>query len=420
MGAERFLMIAAGALAAFAVAAGAWLVPSQDALASAQGAPSATFLGVASCAGSTCHGRGEADGAVVRQDEIMIWQDPASAAGAHSRAWSVLREPRSRAIAQRLGIGDAASAPMCLGCHATPAPAGRRGPRFQLSDGVGCEGCHGAASPWLASHYAVGGTHADKLGLAQLYQLRGRVGRAGEQAYAYLFYPANVRLTETAHERLKTLARYTELGSGMAIAMRDLEIRGAGNLLGAEQHGHIEAVGFEMYMQLLEEAAREMKGEEPAPAAEVRIDLPVDAYLPESYITESPLRLAAYRRIAEATTSEEVADVCAELRDRFGPLPEVAEALCEVAELRVLLWALGVTEVQVAPHELHGRVAKLRPVAFEREWQHVRLAREHPRAVLSEATSTLILPAPATDGRELVAWLSGTLRGLLERDIVPA
>ena len=124
------------------------------------GAAPGRFVGVASCAGSTCHGRSEPTGAVVRQDELMIWQNASSPTGAHSRAYAVLREPRARGIAARLGVGDAATAPLCLGCHATPAPAGGRGPRFLLSDGIGCEGCHGAASGWLASHYAVGGTHA--------------------------------------------------------------------------------------------------------------------------------------------------------------------------------------------------------------------------------------------------------------------
>ena len=135
-----------------------------------------SHVGVASCAGSTCHGRSEANGRIVRQDELMIWQNEASPSGAHSRAWRVLTEPRSRAIAARLGVGEAASAPMCLGCHATPAPAGQRGPRFQLSDGVGCEGCHGAAGGWLASHYAVGGSHASNVsrGMAPLESPRAR------------------------------------------------------------------------------------------------------------------------------------------------------------------------------------------------------------------------------------------------------
>ncbi|HVL80117.1 MAG TPA: transcription-repair coupling factor, partial [Actinomycetota bacterium] len=261
---------------------------------------------------------------------------------------------------------------------------------------------------------------ADMLGLAQLYQLRGRVGRAGEQAYAYLFFPPNIRLTGQAHERLKTLAQFTELGSGMAIALKDLEIRGAGNMLGAEQSGHIEAVGFEMYMQILEEAARELRGEPSAEPAEVRLDVPVNAYLPDDYIDRDPLRLAAYRRIADAASPSEVDDARSELRDRFGPLPPPADALLSVAELRAVLRQAGVTELAVAEHELHGRVARLKPVRFGHEWQPIRLQREHPRAVLTEATSTLLLPVPDIEGPELVAWLLEAVRGLLVSDIVPA
>lgn len=133
-------------------------------------------LGVASCAGTTCHGRMEADGKIVRQDELMRWQEPSTPGGAHSRAFAVLSSGRSREIARNLGIGDASSSPMCLGCHADPAPAGKRGARFQLSDGVGCEGCHGGASGWISSHYAVGATHAANVerGMTPLENPRAR------------------------------------------------------------------------------------------------------------------------------------------------------------------------------------------------------------------------------------------------------
>ncbi|MFL6859047.1 MAG: multiheme c-type cytochrome [Allosphingosinicella sp.] len=157
------MMVRSGGLAigAAALLAALLLLLAHAARAGAPPADAAGgFVGVASCAGSTCHGRSEPTGAVVRQDELMIWQNASSPTGAHSRAYAVLREPRARSIAARLGLGDAATAPLCLGCHATPAPSGARGARFQLSDGIGCEGCHGAASGWLASHYAVGGTHA--------------------------------------------------------------------------------------------------------------------------------------------------------------------------------------------------------------------------------------------------------------------
>ncbi len=165
MGASRNLAI--GALAAsLLLALAVFLSP-----AGAQQSAPAHYVGVATCGGSTCHGRSEANGKIVRQDELRLWQDPSSPAGAHSRAWQVLAEPRSRAIAARLGIGEAASAPMCLGCHATPAS--------RASDGVGCESCHGAASGWLASHYAVGGTHAANVsrGLVPLDNPRARAAR---------------------------------------------------------------------------------------------------------------------------------------------------------------------------------------------------------------------------------------------------
>lgn len=175
MGGSRFIAVGLGAVSF--LAALAFLVLFRPATpAVAQGQSGGTFVGVATCGGSTCHGRSEGDGAVVRQDEIMLWQDPASAAGAHSRAWAVLQDERSRVIAQRLGIGEATTAPMCLGCHSTPS--GQRGVRFQMSDGVGCEACHGAASGWLSSHYAVGATHATNVarGLVPLENPRVRAG----------------------------------------------------------------------------------------------------------------------------------------------------------------------------------------------------------------------------------------------------
>ena len=175
MGGSRSFAVGVGLAGLVALVALFLVLKPEGALATAQGAQSgATYVGVASCGGTTCHGRSEGDGPVVRQDELMLWQDPSSAAGAHSRAYEVLRDPRSQVIAQRLGIGEASRAPMCLGCHATPA--GARGARFQLADGVGCEACHGPASGWLSSHYAVGGTHANNVsrGLIPLENPRAR------------------------------------------------------------------------------------------------------------------------------------------------------------------------------------------------------------------------------------------------------
>jgi hypothetical protein len=165
-----------------------------------------THVGVATCSGSTCHGRSEGNGKIVRQDELMIWQDESTPAGAHSRAWRVLQNPRSQAIARRLGIGEATSAPMCLGCHATPAPAGQRGGRFQLSDGVGCEGCHGPASGWLASHYAVGANHAQNVarGLVPLENPRARAGQCLDCHYgsAEQGQFVNHRIMAAGHPRI--------------------------------------------------------------------------------------------------------------------------------------------------------------------------------------------------------------------------
>ena len=174
MGARRKIAIGLGAMAIIAAFALLLLLRPVTASAVTQHSNTGAYVGVATCGGTTCHGRSEADGPVIRQDEIMLWQDPSSAAGAHSRAWAVLREPRSQRIAQRLGIGEASSAPMCLGCHATPA--GSRGDRFQVPDGVACESCHGAAATWLASHYAVGGTHANNVsrGMVPLENPRAR------------------------------------------------------------------------------------------------------------------------------------------------------------------------------------------------------------------------------------------------------
>jgi cytochrome c554/c'-like protein len=178
LGGSRNIAIAMGAACSLALALLILLMPTADAQAVQQtGGGRDNYLGVATCGGTTCHGRSNGDGPRVRQDEVMLWQDPATAAGAHSRAYAVLREPRSRAIAERLGLGEATGAPMCLGCHATPG--GARGVRFQTTDGVGCESCHGPAGGWLASHYTVGGSHAANIrnGLVPLDNPRVRAER---------------------------------------------------------------------------------------------------------------------------------------------------------------------------------------------------------------------------------------------------
>ena len=190
--------------------------------------------------------------------------------------------------------------------------------------------------------------NADRMGLSQLHQLRGRVGRSNRRAYAYLTYTPNKALTEVAQKRLSAIREFTEFGSGFKIAMRDLEIRGAGNILGGEQHGHMEAVGYDMYVKLLNEAVSLMKGETPARPVDqdCLVDMQVQAHIPESYIDSLSLRLDVYRRIAEVETQEDSMDVLDELIDRFGEPPASVKGLLDVALLRNTAARLGVTEVK--------------------------------------------------------------------------
>lgn len=188
---------------------------------------------------------------------------------------------------------------------------------------------------------------ADRMGLAQLYQLRGRVGRSNRVAYAYFTYRKEKMLTEDAERRLQAIREFTELGSGFKIALRDLEIRGAGNLLGAEQHGHIASVGFELYSRLLEEAVREAKGEEVRKPPEPVLDLSVDAYLPDTYVPDPSQKVEFYKRIAAASSHEEVEVIALDLEDRFGVAPQSVRNLLEVARLKVLARETGVGSVSL-------------------------------------------------------------------------
>jgi transcription-repair coupling factor (superfamily II helicase) len=243
---------------------------------------------------------------------------------------------------------------------------------------------------------------ADLLGLAQLYQLRGRVGRSSQRAYAYLFHPTDRSLSEDAYRRLEAIGEATDLGSGFQLALRDLEIRGAGSILGEVQSGHIAAVGFDLYAELVAEAVAEMSGKavEKAEPIEIRIDLPVDAHLPEDYVADQEQRLEAYRRLAVATTHPEVDDVAAEWEDRYGPLPPAAEALVGLARLRVEAIRVGLSEVVKLRHEIRLGPVDLKPS------QEVRLARLRPRAVLRAKEGVLFILA-----REpLVEDLTGFIR----------
>lgn len=183
---------------------------------------------------------------------------------------------------------------------------------------------------------------ADAFGLAQLYQLRGRVGRDQYQAYGYLFYPQGRAITEGAQKRLRVIEEFTDLGSGFKIALRDLEIRGTGNILGSEQHGHITAVGYDMYCKLLEEAVQKLKGEEVEETVETRINLPVEAYLPDEYVPDSRQKVALYKKIAALETEADRQVLEEEMVDRYGRIPEPVEMLLEIADLKQLSQRLGV------------------------------------------------------------------------------
>lgn len=187
---------------------------------------------------------------------------------------------------------------------------------------------------------------ADRLGLAQLHQIRGRVGRSTRRASAYFTFKRGKELSEIANRRLSAIREYTEFGSGFKIAMRDLEIRGAGNVLGAQQHGHMEAVGYDMYLQLLGEAVEEEKGEKPiSRKKECLIDMQIDAHIPDNYIKSIPQRLAVYRRIADIKNTEDAEDVKDELRDRFGEIPQSVQGLIDVSLLRNTAAAKGIYEI---------------------------------------------------------------------------
>jgi len=186
---------------------------------------------------------------------------------------------------------------------------------------------------------------ADRFGLAQLHQLRGRIGRYKHRAYCYLLLPKRRPVNRVAAKRLKAVEEFSDLGAGFQIAMRDLEIRGAGNILGPEQSGHIAAVGYELYCQLLEQSVGRLRGEEPAPLVAVHLELGADAFIPRSYVTSSRQRMEVYRRLALARTPEEVAQLAADLADAYGPVPEAVDSLLTQAEIRILAGMLGIERI---------------------------------------------------------------------------
>ncbi|MEV8182548.1 transcription-repair coupling factor [Specibacter sp. NPDC078692] len=257
---------------------------------------------------------------------------------------------------------------------------------------------------------------ANNYGLSQLHQLRGRVGRGRERAYAYFLYPADKPLGEVALERLKAVAAHNELGAGMALAMKDLEIRGAGNLLGGEQSGHIQGVGFDLYIRLVGEAVADFRGDGEERAAEMKIELPVNAHLPHDYVPGERLRLEAYRKLAAAVTVEAIAEVEAELIDRYGELPPAAVNLLAVANFKVLARAAGLTDVA-----LQGNFIKFAPAELP-ESKEMRLNRMYPGSMAKPALNAILIPKPKTariGGRDLadaevLKWAAGVLEAIFE------
>jgi transcription-repair coupling factor (superfamily II helicase) len=254
---------------------------------------------------------------------------------------------------------------------------------------------------------------ANLLGLSQMYQLRGRVGRSHERAFAYFFFPPQRELTEEAHERLTTIARHQALGSGFQIALRDLEIRGAGNVLGAEQHGHIAAVGFDTYARLLQESVAEMRGEPLPEEKEIRIDLPLKAFVPPGWLEQEALRLDLYRRISSAGDHGLLERVRTETVDRFGQLPEEVETLFAVASLRITCARLGVAEVSTYRQQVRVRPLDL-PEPLEAD-----LRERVPGARYLRTTQTLNLDIGRVPGSELPSLVErGLVRAMGEDEVV--
>jgi transcription-repair coupling factor (superfamily II helicase) len=263
---------------------------------------------------------------------------------------------------------------------------------------------------------------SDVLGLSQLHQLRGRVGRGRERAYAYFLYPVEKPLTETAHDRLATIAQHTELGGGMQVAMKDLEIRGAGNLLGGEQSGHIADVGFDLYVRLVGEAVSEFKGDlgegTGEPEKDVSVELPIEAHLPHDYVSSERLRLEMYKRLAAVRTTADVDALRAELEDRYGKPSEPVAALLDVALLRVRLREAGLGEVTSAGSNIRFSGVEIPESA------QLRLKRVYPGSIYKEPTSIALVPHPKTaaiggkpiSGLDLLEWV----RGVVDAMVPPA
>ena len=261
---------------------------------------------------------------------------------------------------------------------------------------------------------------ADLFGLSQLHQLRGRVGRSRERAYAYFLYPIDKPITELAHDRLTTIATNTDLGAGMQVALKDLEIRGAGNLLGGEQSGHIAEVGFDLYMRMVADAVDEFKSgyfEETPKKLDCKVELPINAHIPVEYVEAERLRLDLYRRIADAGSDEALAEISSEMVDRFGELPEAVTELLAVASLRIFARTLKITEIAVA-----GKSLRISPIYLPESAQ-IKLNRLYPGSIYKNASETLLvarqqspnwIQAGQVGDTSTLAWVDSILKNLIQ------
>ena len=259
--------------------------------------------------------------------------------------------------------------------------------------------------------------HADRFGLSQLHQLRGRVGRGRERAYAYFLYDPSRPMTEQSHDRLATIAQNTALGSGFDVAMKDLELRGTGNLLGDEQSGHIEGVGFDLYVRMVSEAVEQYKQPDRAEPISVTIDLPIDASIPVEYIDSDKLRLEVYRKLAAAKDESDLSSLRDELTDRYGDPPDQFEALFDVARLRNRARNLRISEIAA-----QGRNVRVRPIDPPESLQ-LRLSRIYRGSRYRPVTHTLLVPAPFAGSMgskpmrpdEVLGWADQLLKDLAWR-----
>jgi transcription-repair coupling factor (superfamily II helicase) len=261
---------------------------------------------------------------------------------------------------------------------------------------------------------------SDLFGLSQLHQLRGRVGRSRERAYAYFLYPTDKPITELAHDRLTTIATNTDLGAGMQVALKDLEIRGAGNLLGGEQSGHIAEVGFDLYMRMVSDAVEEFKSgyfEDQPKKIECKIELPINAHLPVDYIESERLRLDLYRRIADAVDDAALNEIGSELIDRFGKLPDPVHELLAVAGLRIYAKSLGIKEIALA-----GKNLRMQPIYLPESAQ-IKLNRLYPGSIYKSASETVLIARPHTPNwieagqlgdTSTLAWVDSILKNLIQ------